>query len=123
MQELVYQHGIHSCLNYNIEALRDAVEVIGLHEMTNAYHSMAWGITEGGRLVVMITDRRYNGSHNSVIVEFEGDGCLSIWKCNSYGKPINDREYELFDTHTYNTSDKNHAAFESILKTKYDIVY
>lgn len=123
MQELVYQHGIHSCLNYNIEALHDAVEVIGLHEMANAYHSMAWGITEGGRLVVMIIDRRpVESEFKAVVCEFQGDGCLTIWKCNCYGKPIDENDYRLFDTHWYIGKSSN-LAFRNILKTYYDIIY
>lgn len=130
MQELVYQHGIHSCLNANIEVLRDAAQVIGFREMVNAYDSMKWGITEYGRLAIMITDKRHRHEHNMsstadnhVIVEFQGDGCLTIWKCDAYGKPINERDYDLFDTHWYIGDNSAHNRFKHILKTRYDIVY
>ena len=124
MQELVYQHGIHSCFNSNIEVLRDAVEVIGLYEMSNAYQSIVWGITDGGRLTIMINNRRPTTVFAAVVVEFQGDGCLTICKCDSYGEPINEKEYTLFDTHSYMSGDKTaHEAFKHILRTKYDIVY
>ena len=130
MQELVYQHGIHSCLNANIEVIRDAAEVIGIREMVNAYQSMSWGITEGGRLVVMITDKRYRHEHNMsssadkhVIVEFQGDGCLKIWACDTYGKPIDENDYYLFDTHWYLSDKSAHESFVCILKKRYDVVY
>ena len=124
MQELVYQHGIHSCFNANIEALRDAAQVIGLHEMVNSYNSMSWGITDCGRLVIMITDRRpTNDNFKAVIVEFQGDGCLTIWACDAYGKPIDERDYDLFDTHWYINDNSAHNRFKHILKNRYDIVY
>lgn len=123
MQELVYQHGIHSYFNSNIEALRDAVEVIGLHEMVNAYNSMAWGITEGGRLAVMITDRRPNGGHNSVIVEFQGDGCCTIHKCDAYGNTDENHDHDLFDTHWYISDKSVHIRFKKILETRYSVYY
>lgn len=125
MQELFYRHSIHSYLNYNIEVLRDAVEVIGLHKMVNAYQSMAWGVTEGDRLVVMITDRRpAEDKFKAVIVEFQGDGCLKIWACDAYGKPIDDNDYDLFDTHWYISNNKSaHESFVRILKKRYDVVY
>lgn len=123
MQELIYQHSIHSCLNYNIEAIRDAVDIIGLHEMANCYQHMAWGITEGGRLTIMITDRRpVENNFRAVIVEFQGDGCCTICKCDSYGKPIDENDYRLFDTHWYIGKSSN-LAFRNILKTYYGIIY
>ena len=124
MQELVYQHGINSCLNANIEVLRDATEVIGVHRMANAYQSMSWGITAGGRLTVMISDRRpVEDKFKAVIVEFQGDGCLTIWACDVYGKPIDENDYDLFDTHWYISNKSAHESFVRILKKRYDIVY
>lgn len=124
MQELVYQHGIHSCFNANIEVLRDATEVIGIHRMVNAYQSMSWGITDGGRLTVMIIDRRpAEDKFKAVIVEFQGDGCLKIWACDAYGKPIDENDYDLFDTHWYISNKSAHESFVHILKKRYDIVY
>lgn len=123
MQELVYQHGINNCFNYNIEALRDAVEVIGSHSMTNAYQSMAWAITDGGHLAVMITDcRSVESEFRAVMCEFQGDGCATIYKCDCYGKPIYDGEYTLFDTHSYIGKSSN-KEFKKILKSHYDVIY
>ena len=78
----------------------------------------------------MITDKRHRHEHNMsstadnhVIVEFQGDGCLTIWKCDTYGKPIDERDYDLFDTHWYISDNSAHNRFKHILKTRYDIVY
>lgn len=124
MQELVYQHGIHDCFNHNIEILRDIAVIVGVGDMSNAYDNISWAITEGGRAAVMITDRRYGFDFRGVIVEFQGDGCCTIYKCDQYGKVIDDSEYTNFDTHScIGCKDGANKKFQHILQSKYDVYY
>jgi hypothetical protein len=124
MQELVYQHGIHDCFNHNIEILRDIAEIVGIGDMVNAYDNISWGITEGGRIAIMITDRRYRFDFHGVIVEFQGDGCCSIYNCDQYGKVIDDGNYTTFDTHSYICKPNGaNRAFKNILQNQYDVYY
>lgn len=123
MQELIYQHGIHDCLNHNIEIIRDVAEIVGIGDMVNAYDNISWGVTEGGRIAVMITDRRYGFDFHGVIVEFQGDGCCSIYSCDQYGKVI-DNHYTSFDTHScIGHPDGANRKFKNILQSNYDIYY
>lgn len=125
MQELVYQHGIHGCFNHNIEILRDIAEIIGIGDMVNAYDNISWAITEGGRIAIMITDRRCGFDFHGVIVEFQGDGCCSIYGCDQYGK-IDEYNYRrtTFDTHScIGHPDGVNRKFKNILRNDYNVYY
>ena len=124
MQELVYLHGIHDSFNHNIEILRDIAEIVGIGDMVNAYDNISWGITEGGHIVVMISDRRYGFDFHGVIVEFQGDGCCTIYNCDQYGKVLDESDRITFDTHScIGHKDGANRKFKQILEAKYDVYY
>lgn len=124
MQELIYMHGIHDCFNHNIEILRDIAEIVGIGDMVNAYDNISWGVTEGGRITIMITDRRYGFDFHGVIVEFQGDGCCTIHSCDQYGKVLDESDRTSFDTHScIGRKDGANRKFKDILETKYEVYY
>lgn len=125
MQELIYFSGINGCYNHNIEIIRDIVEVVGDDKMVNAYDNISWGITEHGRIAIMIRNRKIpNEEFRAVTVEFQGDGICTIYPCDEFGKPIHDGVSISLDTHSYVCHrDGSNTAFKNILKNKYNVVY
>lgn len=107
--------------NCNIEILRDIAETIGVHYLNNGNSNISFATTEYGRIQIMIHNHRYRNADNinSVCVEYQGDGVMSIHPCDSYGYPIGDK-YELFDTHWHPGGD-HVKIFHDMIKNKFNI--
>ena len=123
MQKLLWSQNINGYFNHNIEMLRDIAETIGLDRMSNAYDNLSFGMTDGGRIVIMIHNYR---SNTYVCAEYQGDGIVTITATDAYGKPIDNTHNieSVFDTHDYDCRNGTciKDVFHKLLKDKFGII-
>lgn len=110
-------------LNHNIEQIRDADEFITAANMQ--YGQAFYGFNNMGQLCVFLkhhasfkkyTDIAENDWYNGVVVRFEGDGVVNIYKADQFGMIKDDKYRGCMDSHCTNSHEKCHHLFVEEIK-------
>lgn len=110
----------YSNMNHNIEQIRDAYDFIGIDNMRCGQAFFA--INSMSRLCILLhhhaSFKRYidideKDWGNTIVVEFGGDGVITIFDADEYGMPKDEQTVSHFDRlmDSHGTGNKSHQRF------------
>lgn len=126
----VFNKTWHSHMNHNIEGIRDAYDFIGIDNMRCGQAFFA--INNMSRLCILLhhhasfkrfTDIDEKDWGNAIVVEFDGDGVITIFDADEYGMPKEEQTVGHFERFmdSHGTNKKSHQIFVENAKKNHGV--